>query len=885
MIAERIGHQMIRAAVVCSLALASTAVFAQSGGTVKQNGAITPGHAASWTSNGTIQDAGSATDGLLTELGITKNGGCALGINTGPLSGPFNQMCAGVDSLGGYLNVQNFGGESTPSFRFIINGVTFPLSGSGSLNVLTQGVTTDGTDTTATLHAALVLAASLGQAAYMPCGTYTVDGLVIPGGLSIVTDGPCTALRRRNSAASGFIASMAGAGNYIGPAITLDGNATSNTVLANNLFISGASNFVLNGVTSINALDAGIFIAGTGDKANHTASIISNFNVSNNGFAGIVEQPSGASTTPTGTIWYLTRLNGTAYNNGSSIAGGGGMVANNFQFPFTSAFKDTISHNTDINLLALGNTGSGIGWSGFVQAGATGFTTMVPGPGNDPVSHLTASHLTAILNTGYGIAAQVDQSSFSDINTFGNGSAGTGFFAGLLANSENTDFKGAHTNEVGLQYGADAGGCYHCQLTDFQAIGSIYGVNLEADQYTTLDGADCPSFGNSSSGICVRIARVGGTGTTTATGANIFFPFDGNHIYVDHTKCILANIFQTCVAVLADPQFISVRDSRSSYLASANIASDNSNVYTFQCTTGCDFSNNKTDFSDPYFASQAVAGGTSLILNDWLEDVNINFTPNAGPITGIYNTFVSSFLSSAYRATVTAGGSNYGNPIATAAGGGCSVEPTISLGVRPDTNAVVNASVTAPGSGCSGVPTVTVTDSNGSGSGATVTVSIQPWGAINGRTIHVRASSATLLSFTPGSRIFTPNNTQYYLPNRSDAYFWGFNAGGNYEWHLSVPSLETANAWTASGCSNSAIAGVTKADGSMSGQFVSGTTGTCSVTLTAGAGMAAPHGYQCNVFDVATGAAFTLSSSTTTTAAITGTTTSGNTVAVNCASY
>lgn len=125
---------MIRRFILAAIFIATLplAAFAQSGGPVKQNGNVTPGHSVVWTSNGTIQDAGSATAGLLTELGVTKNGGCGIGINQFPLSQSFNQMCFGVDSVGGYFNIQNFGGLTLPSLRFIVNGTTFPLiPGSG----------------------------------------------------------------------------------------------------------------------------------------------------------------------------------------------------------------------------------------------------------------------------------------------------------------------------------------------------------------------------------------------------------------------------------------------------------------------------------------------------------------------------------------------------------------------------------------------------------------------------------------------------------------------------------------------------------------------------------------------------------------------------------
>lgn len=123
---------MIRRSILAAIfiAILPLAASAQSGGPVKQNGNVTPGHSVMWTSNGTIQDAGSATAGLLTELGVTKNGGCAIGVNSGPLNLPFNQMCFGVDSIGGYFTIQGFGSLSSPNLRFIINGTTIPV-GSG----------------------------------------------------------------------------------------------------------------------------------------------------------------------------------------------------------------------------------------------------------------------------------------------------------------------------------------------------------------------------------------------------------------------------------------------------------------------------------------------------------------------------------------------------------------------------------------------------------------------------------------------------------------------------------------------------------------------------------------------------------------------------------
>ena len=55
------------AALIALPALATTPI--------QQSGNVTPGHPGAWTTNGVMQDGGSATNGFLKELGITKNGG------------------------------------------------------------------------------------------------------------------------------------------------------------------------------------------------------------------------------------------------------------------------------------------------------------------------------------------------------------------------------------------------------------------------------------------------------------------------------------------------------------------------------------------------------------------------------------------------------------------------------------------------------------------------------------------------------------------------------------------------------------------------------------------------------------------------------------------
>lgn len=88
--------------------------------------------------------------------------------------------------------------------------------------------------------------------------------------------------------------------------------------------------------------------------------------------------------------------------------------------------------------------------------------------------------------------------------------------------------------------------------------------------------------------------------------------------------------------------------------------------------------------------------------------------------------------------------------------------------------------------------------------------------------------------------------------------------------------------FAASGCTNSATVG-----GATIGQFTSGTTGACTVTVTMGGGVTSINGWSCwasdqttpaNVYDQKSGGS-------TTTAVFTGTTVSGDVISFGCFGY
>lgn len=103
---------------VCLMIL-STFTLAQQG--VKQSGRVTPGHASTWTTNGVIGDAGTSAQGLLSSIGVTASGP-GICQNSGPVSGPYNQICLSTTQTGGgQLSLWNRNG-ATGGLSLVLNG-------------------------------------------------------------------------------------------------------------------------------------------------------------------------------------------------------------------------------------------------------------------------------------------------------------------------------------------------------------------------------------------------------------------------------------------------------------------------------------------------------------------------------------------------------------------------------------------------------------------------------------------------------------------------------------------------------------------------------------------------------------------------------------------
>jgi hypothetical protein len=112
---------------------------------VKQSGTITPGHPVMWTTNGVVQDAGTAVAGFLTGVGVIAQGP-GICQNTGPVTAPHNQICISANAASPYqLIIQSLGGSPQQPLQFVVNGVTynFPFTGPGT-GVIGPGSTTIG---------------------------------------------------------------------------------------------------------------------------------------------------------------------------------------------------------------------------------------------------------------------------------------------------------------------------------------------------------------------------------------------------------------------------------------------------------------------------------------------------------------------------------------------------------------------------------------------------------------------------------------------------------------------------------------------------------------------------------------------------------------------
>lgn len=203
-----------RAALALAAVLLPVIASAQG---VLQSANVTPGHLAIWTAPGVIQDGGTSANGSLTTLGITSPNLCSLGINSGPITSSYVELCIGTNALGqAQISVTPYGSSalSTPlnfvdPAGILINGQQLGNSlcqqfgslsgqcangGNQMANVLDFGAVGDGvTDDTAAILAALASTRSGAfRSVYLPAPKvkyYITNALTLNSGQCLVGDG------------------------------------------------------------------------------------------------------------------------------------------------------------------------------------------------------------------------------------------------------------------------------------------------------------------------------------------------------------------------------------------------------------------------------------------------------------------------------------------------------------------------------------------------------------------------------------------------------------------------------------------------------------------------------------------------------------------------
>src|SRR5229473_3565656 len=121
---------MLRKLLVLAALLFAGPALAQS---VQQSGTVTQKHVPYWVTSGVIGDGGSATDSLITSMGVTNNGGAGFCVSSDRQSAAGrNQLCFGASTAGpATISLQNYGTAAAQSLEFVINGtpVVIPTGG------------------------------------------------------------------------------------------------------------------------------------------------------------------------------------------------------------------------------------------------------------------------------------------------------------------------------------------------------------------------------------------------------------------------------------------------------------------------------------------------------------------------------------------------------------------------------------------------------------------------------------------------------------------------------------------------------------------------------------------------------------------------------------
>lgn len=204
--------------------------------------------------------------------------------------------------------------------------------------------------------------------------------------------------------------------------------------------------------------------------------------------------------------------------------------------------------------------------------------------------------------------------------------------------------------------------------------------------------------------------------------------------------------------------------------------------------------------------------------------------------------------------------------------------------------------ISASGSGAT-IPSVTnVIKGDGAGNGADTKVAITSpttagnltFGTDNATltlqgtgTVVNRDSTDTLTNKTFGQTVLPSTDSIYNLG--SGSFYWAgvYSLNGNFFTSFAKGYQIYGQQFTASGCSNGTLVG-----GSTAGSYLSGTSGTCTVTVTMGGSQTATTQWACHASNVTTTSnVMVMTTSNTTTATFSGVTVSGDKIVWSCLGF
>ncbi|TXH15068.1 MAG: hypothetical protein E6R03_07975 [Hyphomicrobiaceae bacterium] len=209
------------------LFIAGTMAASSQSQNVRQSGAVTSGHGASWTTNGIIQDAGTSDVGNLTTLGITGTGTPFCISETKVRTGEYHKFCLGLDSDGNAdLSINGYGG-ATSELTITIDGVAYPFPqpipappiAATPLRNIASGTTDTATTSDANGTIAWNSASASGKTQTLPTCAFAINGMTVA-----IKDERGTASTYPITISSSGGSTVEGATSYY---ISIDGQAVS----------------------------------------------------------------------------------------------------------------------------------------------------------------------------------------------------------------------------------------------------------------------------------------------------------------------------------------------------------------------------------------------------------------------------------------------------------------------------------------------------------------------------------------------------------------------------------------------------------------------------------------------------------------------------------